>query len=198
MMSKGRFFVVCLLFIVSSCAHIVPPKVTIVNDNELRFSGKGSGAGMMLSSAMGAMGIAIGFAIDEGIAKDIRKAADNYNFDIDLLLKDYFSQAKVKSRSKQLSVKVERYGFTTWPVGKDGVMPQLHITVSDGIHKPIAIKFPEAFYNRDTDKHVLTGVVVELSDIKKEGKEINRLFDLVVAKVVEHFEVVHVQNVELN
>ena len=48
--------------------------VNIKEPARIRFSGKGAGAGMMLMSSMGPMGIAIGVAIDEGIAKDIQTA----------------------------------------------------------------------------------------------------------------------------
>lgn len=46
--------------------------LVVSEDARLRFSGKGAGAGMMLMSSMGPAGIAVGIAIDEGIAKEIR------------------------------------------------------------------------------------------------------------------------------
>jgi hypothetical protein len=61
--------------------------VTYAEDFRIRFSGKGAGAGMMLMGSMGPMGIAIGVAIDEGIAKDIRTALENSNERVDSLVK---------------------------------------------------------------------------------------------------------------
>jgi len=56
--------------------------VSIENQDRIRFTGKGAGAGMMMSASMGAMGIAIGVAIDEGIAKEIHESfiASGNNF----------------------------------------------------------------------------------------------------------------------
>jgi hypothetical protein len=72
----------------ASCASLAgkPTVTTELNDERLRFSGKGAGAGVMLSSSMGPMGIAIGVAIDEGIAKAIRENAQANNLDIRFLL----------------------------------------------------------------------------------------------------------------
>mgnify|MGYP000491975370 CR=1 FL=1 len=47
--------------------------VTWTEPQKMYFQGKGAGAGMALMSTMGAMGMAIGVAIDEGISKDISK-----------------------------------------------------------------------------------------------------------------------------
>lgn len=54
--------------------------------NKFYFQGKGAGAGMALMGTMGAMGMAIGVAIDEGISKDITKAQNKSGKSIENLL----------------------------------------------------------------------------------------------------------------
>lgn len=74
-----RLLTIFICLGLASCASIQKPHspVITVTDNtgeRFEFSGKGAGAGMMMAGSMGAMGIAIGVAIDVGIAKDIRDA----------------------------------------------------------------------------------------------------------------------------
>lgn len=55
--------------------HVAPEShilLTMPSPNRMGFSGKGAGAGMMLMSSLGPAGIAVGVAIDQGIAKDIQ------------------------------------------------------------------------------------------------------------------------------
>jgi 3-oxoacyl-[acyl-carrier-protein] synthase-1 len=63
---------ICFILIIAllqACASIKQPKISIEfsDPDRIRFSGKGAGAGVMMSSSMGVMGIAIGVAIDEGM-----------------------------------------------------------------------------------------------------------------------------------
>lgn len=64
------------LLLLVGCATFVeqspPLQVSFGDERIIRVTGKGSGAGMALMSSMGPMGVAIGVAIDEGIAKGIR------------------------------------------------------------------------------------------------------------------------------
>lgn len=73
-----KLVVIFLTINLIACTPTSDVNVThcIASNSELNiaFEGRGAGAGMMLSSTMGPMGIAIGFAIDEGIKKDINKA----------------------------------------------------------------------------------------------------------------------------
>lgn len=52
-----------------------------VNVSDLTYSGRGAGAGVALVGSMGPMGVAIGAAIDEGIAKNIRTELKAEQFD---------------------------------------------------------------------------------------------------------------------
>ena len=65
--------------LLTACSHLpaskkMPYNIDVPESLLVRFDGKGAAAGVMMSSSMGPMGIAIGVAIDEGIAKDIRSA----------------------------------------------------------------------------------------------------------------------------
>ncbi|AZZ95871.1 hypothetical protein [Pseudoalteromonas sp. R3] len=66
---KPFFFV--LLVVLSACSSV--PQVPQVNSElpDVTYKGRGAAAGPMLVGAMGPVGIAVGFAIDEGIAKEI-------------------------------------------------------------------------------------------------------------------------------
>lgn len=84
----------------SGCAtnkaqHEQVPQYSVVIDEpqRIRFSGKGAGAGMMLSSSMGPMGIAIGVAIDEGIAKDIQAAFEADGHSLESLVSSAIDEA---------------------------------------------------------------------------------------------------------
>lgn len=78
-----------LIFLALSACSSLPAEnkigyqVSLGESPIIRFEGKGAAAGMMMSSSMGSMGIAIGVAIDEGIAKDIRGALDRVGCKVD-------------------------------------------------------------------------------------------------------------------
>jgi len=109
----------------------------------MHFSGKGAGASMMLSSSMGAMGVAVGIAIDAGIAKDIGKVASESNFDIEAIVADVFED----QASKNIEVTIARYGFLTAPSSdgiSDPVVPQLHLLIKDRLGSSAsAVRIPE-------------------------------------------------------
>ncbi len=58
----------------------------------LEFTGRGAAAAMMMSGSMGAMGIAIGVAIDEGIAKDLHASASQGGFDAKAVVSEVLQQ----------------------------------------------------------------------------------------------------------
>jgi hypothetical protein len=77
---------------------------------------------MMLMSAMGPMGIAIGIAIDEGIAKEIDAAAKKAGFSIEPMVEAAFRQTWRESTSaNSLVIQVKRYGFHLQPGKNDPV-----------------------------------------------------------------------------
>lgn len=90
-----------ILLSVVSCSHLprvpaIPYSLEFDAPPRIRFQGKGAAAGMMMSSSMGPMGIAIGVAIDEGIAKDIQAAADKAGCALDQVVAGAFEQASAR------------------------------------------------------------------------------------------------------
>lgn len=74
--------------VVSACSFMQKPQkvffsIKMPESTLIRFEGKGAAAGVMMSSSMGPMGIAIGVAIDEGIAKEIREALNRSGCNVD-------------------------------------------------------------------------------------------------------------------
>ena len=82
-MSSFRcLFVIFFILSLSACSALdsrdsepLVIDVVVSEPARMRFQGKGASAGAMLMSAMGPVGIGIGVAIDEGIAKEIDRAA---------------------------------------------------------------------------------------------------------------------------
>lgn len=92
----------------------------------LAFEGRGAAAGIMLDSLLGGTGVAIGIAIDEGIAKDIatniQAKYPDYSFEREF--------GKVLSSSRRSNLKlftgltqviINRYGFHTFAGDGDKV-----------------------------------------------------------------------------
>ncbi|MFL0805487.1 MAG: hypothetical protein K6L81_17370 [Agarilytica sp.] len=149
----------CIASLLISCA--TTPRnidVTVTDPDRIRFQGKGAGAGMMLMSSMGAMGIAIGVAIDEGIGKDIDTTARA----AELNIQDIVVTAAKASELPVTGLTVERYGFVTRSGDDDPVAAQLHITVlqKDGTKR--LVKYPEDFE---------AGIVIiyPLEEVKRNG-----------------------------
>lgn len=146
--------------------------VTIAEPDRVRFHGKGAGAGMMLTSAMGPMGIAIGVAIDEGIGKEIDKTARGHNVSITEIVETAFYEALKRDATfehEQLAITVERYGFVTQPGKNDPVTAQLHlvIKIEDG-KNPQTLRFPDDFSVAQT---------ATLDDVKRNALIIKQLLE---------------------
>jgi hypothetical protein len=95
-------------------------QVDIQEGQRLSYSGKGAGAGVMLAGTMGPMGIAIGAAIDVGIAKKIEEQALQANFDLRNVIEEAFESAATPG---DLNVTVLRYGFENAQAHDDIVDP---------------------------------------------------------------------------
>ncbi|WP_046003430.1 hypothetical protein [Pseudoalteromonas rubra] len=65
-----------LLTLLSACSSVSRTPVVNQAMPKVTYEGRGSAAGPMLAGALGPVGIAVGFAIDEGIGKDIGLAMD--------------------------------------------------------------------------------------------------------------------------
>ncbi len=114
--------------------------LTVSEPHRMRFYGKGAGAGMMLTSSMGPMGVAIGVAIDEGIGKDFESAAVAAGFNIETLTARALESAEIPPGA----VSIQRYGFVTRPGEGDPVAPQLHLRWGEEAAR-IDVKYPEDF-----------------------------------------------------
>ncbi len=142
--------------------------ITAPEPDRIRFQGKGAGAGMMLMSSMGPMGIAIGVAIDEGIAKDIDGAARESGFAIKNVLGRAFQ--KIGSGNNFNTLTIERYGFITRSGDNDPVAAQLHVYIVREDGNRLSVKYPEDF---DGDAILLT----PLELIKTDGDSVLQSFD---------------------
>ncbi|SMF33870.1 hypothetical protein SAMN02745866_02141 [Alteromonadaceae bacterium Bs31] len=138
----------------------------------MHFSGKGAGAGMMLSSSMGPMGIAIGVAIDEGIAKEIGEAAGKAEFDIAQIVKAAFDRSKI---NQPLNVVVAHYGFVTAPSEEgvdDPVLPKLVLNViGENLSKAIELDVYAGVAEGLCEKQA-----VELASVKSDGALVHTAF----------------------
>lgn len=176
--------------------------MTLEEPVRMRFSGKGAGAGMMLMSSMGAMGIAIGVAIDEGIGKDIDTTANAAGFNVSGIFTDAVQaqwlaldslegiERSVKYADhlpRPLAVTIQRYGFITQSGDNDPVAPQLHIHYIDAKGLAHVIKYPEEFEESDIVTWPLDSIKVEgdpILDMHRQAAErvANRIFFPVQAK----------------
>lgn len=113
------------------CAHNVAQFIPITYGEReaLYFTGRGSAAGIMMDAYMGGAGVAIGIAIDEGIAKDISSAlfANNPKFSMVALVGGVLREQEKKgvSIAGLKSVVVEKFGFQS--ASDDKVIPLLEM-----------------------------------------------------------------------
>jgi hypothetical protein len=136
---------ICFLSLcLGGCGHFqkdryLPYVVEFADPQRLRFHGKGGAAGMMMSSSMGPMGIAIGVAIDEGIAKDIQVAMNTSGCLLDQMVADAFERTSAlhdRAVVKQdlhvqdvVSIKVQRVGFIATAGDADPAYAEVHLSL---------------------------------------------------------------------
>ena len=163
-------------------------KTNVSEPSKVRFAGKGAGAGMMLMSSMGPMGIAIGVAIDEGIANDIDKTAKMSGFDIETsVLQTLSSTLKAKAQKNafkvqsvnEIIIEISRYGFVIQPGEDDLVTAQLHLNISLDDQEWLKIKYPEQLTEQQR-KDIKTET---LELVKVDGQVIESLFHHALHKV---------------
>ena len=106
-----------------------PVEIHYSSPDRISFQGKGAGAGIALMSSMGPVGIAIGVAIDEGIAKDIRETAKSDGVDFTVLFKNAVAEMDVLKHAEGIDVK--RYGFIIKDGSKDYVAAEVHLKVTE-------------------------------------------------------------------
>lgn len=132
------------VFVLNACAtnkqetHFSDIEVLLEKDQRMRFSGRGAGAGAMLSASMGPVGIAIGIAIDEGIAKDLDERFLSHVVDhgafFNALVKQAIQGACLNEQALQLPLcmkknkakfAIKHYGFVVDSSNSDNIVPKL-------------------------------------------------------------------------
>ena len=164
-----KIYLLLLIVLISACANQNLAPIELNNNNDLQFSGKGSAAGVMLMSAMGPAGIAIGVAIDVGIAKEIADTAAQGDVNIERIIKKEL-RPFLKTQTSPVSITIERYGFLIWQgEGEDPTIAQLHLKIKSASDE-IEMRYPEDF-----DQESAVFQTAELESLKTDAELINRL-----------------------
>lgn len=172
--------IIFVMLILSSCvsnsAYELDVKFT--DRATMAFTGKGAAAGMMMDAYLGGAGVAIGIAIDEGIAKNIAENIVHLYPDFNIL-SVVKNELQLKSYRFMQPAKVEiiSYGFRTVPGEGDLAAAWLTIkfTNRDG---DVTINYPQDFGSVKT---------AELSLIKSDAKVAYAMLDQAVAVAVKQW-----------
>jgi hypothetical protein len=143
---------VCGAVLLSSCQSApelaeAPPQqvqpqieISFTEPKQIVFQGKGAGAGIALMSAMGPVGIAIGVAIDAGIAKDIGTVSIQQGFDIDAMLQQGLSAATEQNYQLKISAAetrtVPENKSSTDRVNESTIEPAVELTTEQSAEVP--------------------------------------------------------------
>jgi len=175
-MKKG-FITAALLFsflINSACTSLgfqseSAVEILYSSPDRISFQGKGAGAGMALMSSMGPVGIALGVAIDEGIAKDIRETAQQGGVDFKQLLNAAIDDLSILQQAERIEVK--RYGFVIKDGSNDYVAAEIHLLVThDGQTEDLVL----SSWDRQQSEELL----ITLDDVKMKSDSILQLFEV--------------------
>ena len=179
MQKASHFIIVCIVVGTSllGCSSSTLKQhdeieVTFSDPNRLRFSGKGAGAGMMMMSSMGAMGVAIGVAIDEGIGKDIEKMANEAGVNLPDLISQNIKQTLANTGGPFPEwIVVERYGFKT-SVGKgDPIVAELRVRYTFADESSLLIHYPEDSQHTPADALLS----VQFEQVKTDARRVEQL-----------------------
>lgn len=158
--------------------------------NRIQFQGKGAGAGIALMSTMGPVGIALGVAIDEGIAKDIRKAIIEEKADVlgylkiqtaDLLSQKGYSVLFGEADSKEVTfpkITIKRMGFKITNGSTDATAAEWELELHNVPDKKVTVNYPKDFDKDSIKTHVL-------ADLKTNGKLAIELLNESLAKALD-------------
>ena len=178
-----------IIFLLSSCATFQPaqPNIHIGERESLAFTGKGAAAGVMMDAYLGGAGVAIGIAIDEGIAKDIEKNITQRSggFDMLRLVESVLHSGKYQELGAS-DVYIDTYGFKTFPGEGDRVTAWLKVrfkensdevtlTFPDDSPGPEALELSEVKTNPEAAYHLLENAMrkiltARLAKLKSETK----------------------------
>lgn len=151
--------------------------------NRLRFEGKGAGAGIALMSTMGPMGIAIGVAIDEGIANTLNEQLADTNSalldDLKEALAHQLSTTLSGNTSQHWGLQIERYGLKT-VAGSDRSLVTLSANLTDG-QQNYALSWPTDWVatsvaDQSKDESLPKCLWDDLESLKKNGEKIAALW----------------------
>jgi len=169
----------CFITLLVGCA-VTPKKpnvqITSAHNLKIKYSGKAAGAGMMLSGTMGAMGMAIGIAIDEGIGKDINKVAVQHKVSLAELLKHAIS-SEPKLIGQSIQINLTRTEFKL--ARGEGDPAQLYVELDYAINGSELMHFNTKQLADDSLK------LFQLSDLKKSHDTIESAFKDFSTKFVE-------------
>lgn len=171
-------FSTLILVFVSGCSLISSQEkagnLDIVFDTkeELSFEGKGAGAGIALMSTMGPMGMAIGVAIDAGIAKDLNESLNKSPTNLNTILIQegslYFDNVSIIDESVKQAQNhqliISKMGFHTVSGKNDPACMKIEATFvnKDGVKKKIS--YPDL-----TDDKKNECIAAPLSDLKSNS-----------------------------
>ena len=162
--------------------------VNMTQSQHLVFAGRGAAAGPMFMSAMGASGIAIGLAIDVGIAKDIEKFGFGEDFDVQLLADAAARNALQQSRHVAQFLagapvpvfNIQKLGFFEAPAKQNVIFAHLKIQVTRGEWQ-IILRYPEDFPAQEADPQN----VASLETLKTPQSPAQILLINAMAKVID-------------
>lgn len=175
-MKKNICSIVLMYFFLinSACTSLIfrSESITVTrysSPDRISFQGKGAGAGMALMSSMGPVGIALGVAIDEGIAKDIRETAKHGGVNVRQIIQN--GLPKLDSFSSVNRVEIKKYGFVIEDATDDYVAAEIIVGIltSEG-YKELTISSWPAQQKK--------GIFIQLDEIKTKPEKIVQLFQL--------------------
>lgn len=197
--TMNKLILLTIVFITSACSSMsqrafeqISIAISIENQDRILFSGKGAGAGMMMSSSMGSMGIAIGVAIDEGIAKEIHESfvASGGNFTAIIKSETYAWLVELCGSSEQalnplcnatteLKLRVYHYGVVTTSGEGDPVKAKLEIGFALNDHEEQRLDLKDL----DDDQYK-----APLEKVKKDGSFTSDLLTKSFAVLLKKYE----------
>ncbi|MGR6872660.1 hypothetical protein ACU6U9_10220 [Pseudomonas sp. HK3] len=152
-LSTTLTFILFSLFL-SGCSVLQAPQQDTIatswnEPHKFYFQGKGAGAGMALMATMGAMGMAIGVAIDEGISKDISKTQQASGKTVKDLLNEINSTSgfhinwQNTNNNTLPSLVIERIGFNIVRGGNDATGVKIKALYTDIEGKKTQLNYPK-------------------------------------------------------
>lgn len=162
-----RFISILIISLLVGCASNVAQfvPVTYGEREALHFTGRGAAAGIMMDAYMGGAGVAIGIAIDEGIAKDISAAllANNPKFSMASLVNNVLSEQGKKGVSVAglKSVVIDKYGFQSAPDDKVSPLLEMQFVCNSGVLQKVKLIPDENVASITFEQSKTDGALVE-------------------------------------